>query len=354
MESVMRKIIALLSALLLTLGVLVACGNNEEERIEPPAEVDEVVDYEEEEIEEEDESEEVDEPEEREDRVSPTRGLWENGVYTSEYLGLRFAPPGEWSPATDEEIAATMGLGMDVMDAFTDIEMNEELWDELDVDTFHEMMASNIFTGASVQIIFENLGLAGIVMTEITFIQMMQEELTSMGIESSAPSGTTRIGNYDWHSLRTEVEVDIPDFGTTMIYSNQFINLHRGFVRIIGITYLDTSESMEEILAMFIGLDDPIPEHEGLGELELLPELVGTWAWDEDSSYTYVFNADGTGTRGYSFLNEDFEWGVIGDDHLILDMGLIGVESWTFTIRDDVLRIDSRQVHGMSFSYIRQ
>ena len=349
-----KKILSILLALMMVSLLLVACGNNE-----PVAEPEEIVqeeveetENEVEEVEEEEEPEE--EPEEAIDRESPTRGVWENGVYTSEYLGLRFAPPGDWSAATDEEIAATMGIGMEVLDAFTEVDVDEDLWDELDIETFHEMIASNVFSGANVQIIFENLGFAGMLMSESSFIQMMQDELSLMGIESSHTPGTTSIGAYDWYSLLSEMEIDIPGVGASTIYTTQFINLHRGFIRIIAITTTETSESVEDVLGFFIGLDEDIPEHEGMGEMEVLTELVGTWAWDEDSSYTYVFNADGTGTRGFASLNEDFQWGTMEGDHLIIDMGLIGLESWTFTIQEGVLTIESRQVPGMVFSYTRQ
>jgi hypothetical protein len=346
-----KRILAILLALVMSSLLMVACGNNEAPNQEVSEEIEETTDEPEEEEQEEELEEDLEEDEERE---TPTRGRWDNGVYTNEYLGLRFAPPSEWRAATDEEIAATMGLGMEVMDAFTDVDVSDEMWDQMD-STFHEMMASNIFTNASVQIVFENLGFAGFLMSESNFIDMMEEELSAMeGIGFVRVPGTTEIGEYDWYSFGTVIEMNIPEVGEITVYGRQFVNIHRGFIRLIQISYSDHSESLEEILDMFIGLDDPIPEHTPLEEGEHAEELVGTWEWDVDSSYTYTFNADGTGSRGFTFMSEDFEWMTMGDDHLVIEMGLVGVESWTFTISDGVLTIDSRQIAGMTYSYIRR
>ena len=87
--------------------------------------------------------------------------------------------------------------------------------------------------------------------------------------------------------------------------------------------------------------------------------LVGTWTWDMDSSFRYVFNADGTGTRGFTGAIESFTWSTRSGDELRINRnnapaGEIRNERWTYTISGDTLTIDSRQVSGMTFSYIRQ
>ncbi|MCL2842963.1 MAG: hypothetical protein FWE28_05775 [Oscillospiraceae bacterium] len=86
------------------------------------------------------------------------------------------------------------------------------------------------------------------------------------------------------------------------------------------------------------------------------PEVfVGTWAWDADDSYIYVFYADGIGFRGFDGEMEEFDWTVEGDDHLlILSLDTYQIESWSFVIADGVLTIDNRQVAGMTWSYVFQ
>jgi len=84
--------------------------------------------------------------------------------------------------------------------------------------------------------------------------------------------------------------------------------------------------------------------------------LIGTWAWDTDDSFVYVFRPDGTATRGFYGNRFDFYWYVYGN-HLfmyVIDI-FFGtfIEHWTFTIYDDVLTIVSAQVPGMTWSYVR-
>ena len=81
-------------------------------------------------------------------------------------------------------------------------------------------------------------------------------------------------------------------------------------------------------------------------------QLVGTWAWDISASYEYVFNADGTGTRGVAPLLESIRWRTGRGGHLIIETQQF-VESWTYVINGDVLTLTSRQVDGMEFSYFR-
>lgn len=89
--------------------------------------------------------------------------------------------------------------------------------------------------------------------------------------------------------------------------------------------------------------------------LDLPEQFVGVWAWDADSSYTYTFHSGGAGFRGFEGATEQFEWVVEGDDHLLIMLvDTPALESWSFVIVDGVLTIDSRQVPGLTWSYILQ
>ena len=87
-------------------------------------------------------------------------------------------------------------------------------------------------------------------------------------------------------------------------------------------------------------------------DIEQNSSLVGMWDWDTDSSFTYVFNADGTGRRGFTGAIHSFYWHTDGSN-LYIDTGIM-VESWHFSIVDNVLTIDSNQVADMRWSYIRR
>lgn len=90
-------------------------------------------------------------------------------------------------------------------------------------------------------------------------------------------------------------------------------------------------------------------------ELGQYGPLIGEWSWDADESFLYVFNADGTGTRG--FPADPFTWTTSGDRLNILreraPHGEIRGEIWTFTISNGALTITSLQEIGMEFSYQR-
>ncbi|MCL2588921.1 MAG: DUF4352 domain-containing protein, partial [Oscillospiraceae bacterium] len=106
-----------------------------------------------------------------------------------------------------------------------------------------------------------------------------------------------------------------------------------------GLTFSFSNAGTGSVVAYQLRAADgaaaPVSEE---SDQEMAEVLFGTWAWDVDGGYTYVFNADGTGTRGFAGDLETFEWHTAGD-HL-----MIGNESWTFTIEGDTLTIDSRQV----------
>ena len=114
-------------------------------------------------------------------------------------------------------------------------------------------------------------------------------------------------------------------------------------------------------------------ENENNEEAYVAATVVGTWAWDQGPDFLYVFNADGTGTRGVDglFELETFFWIINGDTlHINLTPEAIGLteavlaeegidfdeiiveEEWAFVIENNVLTITSLQVIGMEFSYI--
>jgi len=48
--------------------------------------------------------------------------------------------------------------------------------------------------------------------------------------------------------------------------------------------------------------------------------FIGTWAWNENSDWHYVFNGDGTGSRGIQPDTQLFEW-VTAKYYLLLNIG---------------------------------
>ena len=175
---------------------------------------------------------------------SPMRGSWDENVFTSEHLGLSFTKPILWNVASDEEIAEIMGLGLEMLEMEMDVDAFMEVADVL---VFHDMVAANPLTGASVQIIFERLVFPANRLSAPEYIERASQTLVEMGMDVNLDfPGTTRIGDYDWYSYESILEVH-----GTNIYGRYFVSVQGGFARIIAIIYHDGSESLENILAMF-------------------------------------------------------------------------------------------------------
>ena len=375
-----RKITILFIAISVLALLLSACGNDIQPPAEPldtaqtqandsqPAQVEEATqtqdtETQDEEVDDEDideyieEEPEVETPQEEQQASAsdvrggnPVRGEWDGHVYTSEYLGLRFVLADGWLAASEAEIAQAMGRGEEAL-VLAGSEFPDNFWDMFEAQVIYDMMASSGFGGASVQVAFERLPPILRRISAQEYIEMSTPLLEQIGMTVNTNfSDATQIGEYYWYSFGFTVDV----FGTIM-YGYQFINVLDGFVRLIAISYSADSESVEEVVAMFIGLDDPIPEFVPVAAPEIEHEhaLIGTWAWDEGPTFTYVFSKDGTLTRGIPGQIEELEWRTEGADHILMGSGIF-MESWTFSIVDDVLTITSRQVPGMEFRYIRQ
>ena len=334
--------VAMLSLLLVT-----ACDTDMAPSSEPIAETSDAEQIHE--FADADESAENNDPAEEAPSAEPRsekffqRGVWENNIFKSEYLGLNFLLPDGWHIASDSDIADVMGVSIDIMEQAAEFDLSE-LMDISAIDAIYDMMASSL-AGANVIITYERLVFPFTRISEIEYIETAAEMMAEMGVhvhfDNSEP---TRIGNYDWYSFSTSMVIEEME-----ILGRQFINIHDGFARIIIISYNDMTESVDEILHMFFGLNDPTPEPLHVARAEV---LVGSWEWDFDASYTYVFYADGQGSRGLPDEKEYFSWRVRGYDNLIIDDGA-SIESWTFSIDADILTIHSAHIPGMIFHYIR-
>jgi len=346
----MKKTIFAICFSALMLLLLVACGNGyepytpdepEEEQVQfvrptprPTPVTPEVVE-EDEEVEEEEEYEEYEEEyvlEVPDDR--PERGVWDGSVYENEFLGFRFIMPSGWESFSDDELADAVGLGMNFMDV-----------DAVDaVDVFPEMMAINLATGDNVSIMFERVD------ENTDLEQAFQMTIAGVmfgGIEVTEIPGTERIGDFEYSSFGTFFELA----GITVI-GQQFVTLVDDLLVIINISSLSPDTSLDGFLDMFSDLSEDIPDIPDTPDTpvgDFAEELIGTWDWFDDDSFTMIFEADGTGARNWTGSMVDFTWSADGD-HLTIDTW----ESWTFSVTADVLIIESNQVAGMIYIYNRR
>lgn len=82
--------------------------------------------------------------------------------------------------------------------------------------------------------------------------------------------------------------------------------------------------------------------------------LVGTWNWDDNALWQYTFNEDGTGVRGFLDERETFNWSIPNDGHVRMNMGRGSSENWDYILDGDMLTLDSRQVPGLTYHYVRE
>ena len=82
--------------------------------------------------------------------------------------------------------------------------------------------------------------------------------------------------------------------------------------------------------------------------------LVGTWNWDDNALWQYTFNEDGSGTRGLPDDMDTFTWSIPDDGHLRMNVRGGIMEHWNYTITGDALTLESRQVAGMTYHYMRE
>jgi hypothetical protein len=365
-----KRIIATLLIIMLMLAVVMvsACGSDDPDP-QPPAQAgqqpadDTPADGASEEDTPADPPEQPTEPEETLQAGGPMRrGTWDGNIFTSEYLGLRFAKPEGWFIATDEEIAELTGIGMEFFADDVDIDALMEL---AAVTTVYDMMATGI-EGVSVSILYEQLIFPATRLTAREYIEVMAEMVVSVGMDVDLDfPETTRIGYFDWYSFRSVMDV----FGMN-IYGHYFINIHEGFARTIMINYADFTNTPEEILGLFFGLNDPTPPPLPAQPLpETVPaelpavdasQLVGVWYWDGEPYY--IFNADGTGILDVGYDNLEIIWEVVGavlrfcytpDNCGSLD-ACSAPEEWQIEFDgEDNMTLSSITMPGWVFDYVR-
>jgi len=79
-------------------------------------------------------------------------------------------------------------------------------------------------------------------------------------------------------------------------------------------------------------------------------QLIGTWIWEDDDSWIYVFNADGTGLGGFGPNRDAFNWHVHGNT-VFMDPLILG-ENWNFEVAGDALTMVATY-SGYGYRYIR-
>jgi len=172
-----------------------------------------------------------------------TRGTWSGNVFTNNQLGVTFTMPAGWVAATDAEMAAVMGLGVDMMG----LDMTPEMLELAGVTTVQDMMASNPTTGAMVQIMAERLVFPNTRISTADYIQQMSDMLIEVGMGVNTDFPNVTVGSRSWHVFESVMEI-MPGFS---VYGYYLVDVSDGFALTVQIVHSPMSESLDEILAMF-------------------------------------------------------------------------------------------------------
>ena len=89
-------------------------------------------------------------------------------------------------------------------------------------------------------------------------------------------------------------------------------------------------------------------------EIDYDAALVGEWGWAVDDTYVITFYGDGTGTRNWMNVDalEEFMWFTVDGTFLGIYSDFAD-EMWLYTVLGDDMTIESLDVPGLFYEYIR-
>ncbi len=172
---------------------------------------------------------------------SVSRGVIEGNVYKSKFSGITFTKPDSWVYSTDEEIAAAMNMGAEMLN------QGEFEKTMAQVKSVYDMRAISATTGANISVQYENLALSLMSsMTEEQYIDAFIGIINDQeGVEiKNDVKSSIKLGDKEY----TKVEYVLSMSGVEV---NQAV-----YVRKIG-NYMNSiivtlvTETVEEIEAMF-------------------------------------------------------------------------------------------------------
>ena len=229
----------------------------------------------------------------------PEAGVWNDDIYVNESLGIQFQLPHGWEVVEGEAFTELVGIGTQVLsDMGSDLSTNEIL-EAMEDNPAHDMIAMNPFSGSAVQVMFQRLPRSARNYSTEEVLDLIAEgvgEGLGHAFNVNPQSGMTTIGHYEFSLSEITTEI----MGVE-VFVQVYVRLEGRNVSVIVISTLNANE-LEDILYFF---NEPGADWIEIAELEGTAEasdLIGTWEWDLDSDYVYIFNEDGTGVRGYADL----------------------------------------------------
>lgn len=230
----MKKILSVLLAALMLMS-FAGC------KITPVADVDDdkpaVVTPEDDEPVVEDEPAAEDEPD-----VEFTLGEIDGSVYTNEFAELTFAAPAGWSFVSDEDIAALMGVAVEII--------TEGKLDADYIGTMYGMMVQSSDMQSNVQVTFENLSASGKKLSAESYMALLKIQLPAMYQKMDAEceiGDTSTIELCGNEYCYMDLSVDLNGHSITQAYACRKIGDY-----LVNIVFTASSESvLAEQIACF-------------------------------------------------------------------------------------------------------
>ena len=230
----MKKLLAILLALAMVMS-LAACGS------EPADDDKKDKDNKKEVVEttEEPTEEETTEPVTEENPEQICRGVINGDAYVNPYIGLKFTKPSEWTYSTDEEIAATLGIGLEALNA---PDGYAELLEEM--GSVYDMRVEDGDGISSVMVLIEKPN--GI--EAEAYLNMLVQ-----GLEYQSAVSYTQIGEYETVSLGrndyVKATFSATASGVTMQQAYYVCNVNEYTVTVISTVFGEVT--LESVEAMF-------------------------------------------------------------------------------------------------------
>jgi len=305
-------------------------------------------------------------------------GSWDGDVFTNWHTDLQFQLPNSWRDFTAEEsleLAAFVDRSplstarqeiaqLGITGEFTNdmVVVNLSATEEsVQVITGRlEPGARNRSLMDAFELMFDRLPSGASYFTAIEILEIVQGNMLLAEIrDATIYDAPVIIGSYEFFVMQTTVETT---FGIR-VPRRLYLNVAGEYIRLI-ITTAQNSERIAEIMSFFDIAGAPRRE---VGEkvifnrdFEILEAntLIGSWAWDLNHDFSYVFESDGTGSRGFSTMQQAFEWtffeGVLALDIHLTDYSNM-IELWQTSLVDNVLTLTSLYAPDTDeFDYIRE
>ena len=175
--------------------------------------------------------------------VEISRGTTSGDTYRSETLNLQFTKPASWVYATDEEIAAAVNVGADLLD-------NEDLKTALENNpAIYDMLVKDLSTGTNVMIGYENLAKTlSSNITEKQYLDAVKEQfgaVSSVKVTFSETYDTVKLGKTDF--LRVVCNTTASGVSMQQVY---YVHKMDGYMGLVIVT-IPKGYTVAQIEAMF-------------------------------------------------------------------------------------------------------